>query len=231
MNPAPQTPKPTPPTKRPVTTEAKIRPAHRRGDVWLVKSDPNNPSVGNELWADRPAVIVSNDVFNRRSGFALVVFLTTSEKKARSGPTNVQLPPMKNAKGTPSPNGSIALCSQIHTVDVSRLDRRFGFYEAEELLSVEAGLTMALAIGKHGAPATSAMFHKWDKQLDEHGIEIAQEIQALSGQTADERVTALIKANQLLLTQRDSYRLLYEAAQDEINTANNLSRIMIGEEA
>ena len=175
---------------------------HHRSEIWLVASDPSKPAVGTEIWSDRPAVIVSNNVLNSRSGFAQVVYLSTSARK-RTGPTHVEIP---------SPDGkgiAMALCEQIHTVDASRLRRKMGVVPEDRIRDLDAAMALSLSIGRN--PDTYSVFHKWEEHVKHNGIDIAKEINALAGLTTDQRVESLTRALELVTIERNSYRNLFEA--------------------
>jgi mRNA interferase MazF len=175
---------------------------YRRGDIWMVLADPSTPAVGNEIWSNRPAVIVSNNVLNARSGFAQVVYLSTATRK-RSGPTHVELPAPEGT-GT-----AMALCEQVHSVDASRLRRKMGVVPEDRIRDVDAALALSMSIGRN--PNTHGLFRKWEEHVKLNGVDIAKEIDALAGQTTDQRVDALSRALLLVATELDSYRSLYEA--------------------
>ena len=78
----------------------------KRGDLVYVR---NTNLVGHEIRKDRPAVIVSNPNVCRHAPMLQVVY--TSRKKYDGKPYHVQLN-----------NGTIALCEQLYTVDVMRLE-------------------------------------------------------------------------------------------------------------
>ncbi|MCI4659621.1 type II toxin-antitoxin system PemK/MazF family toxin [Cryobacterium zhongshanensis] len=177
---------------------------HRRGDIWMVAADPGKPAVGTEIWSDRPAVIVSNNVLNARSGFAQIVYLSTAARK-RSGPTHIPVP-APDGKGD-----AMALCEQIHTVDASRLRRKMGAIPEDRTREIDAALSLSLSIGRN--PDTYSAFHKWEEHIKLHGIDMAEEIRALAGQTTDQRVEALTRALELITIERDSYRNLFETSQ------------------
>jgi mRNA-degrading endonuclease toxin of MazEF toxin-antitoxin module len=177
---------------------------HRRAEIWMVAADPEHPAVGTEIWSDRPAVIVSNNVLNARSGFAQVVYLSTSARK-RTGPTHVPVP-APDGKGE-----AMALCEQIHTVDASRLRRKMGAIPDGYIRDIDAALTLSLSIGRN--PDTHSTFRKWEEHIKLYGVDLAEEIRALSGQTTDQRVTALALALELVTIERDSYRNLFEASE------------------
>lgn len=177
---------------------------YRRGDIWMVNEDPENPPVGTELWSNRPGIIVSNDVSNKRSGFVQIVYMSTSSKK-RSGPVHIPV-------GSPLSDGreAMALCEQIHTVDVSRLRRKKGFLPRQIMNEIDSALMFSLSIGTE--TRTNTMFRKWESHIKEHGIDMAEEISAMSVRTTDQRVEALTRALQLIAAERDAYKTLYESA-------------------
>jgi mRNA interferase MazF len=177
---------------------------HRRAEIWLVAADLSKPAVGTEIWSDRPAVIVSNNVLNARSGFAQVVYLSTSARK-RTGPTHVQLP-APDGKGE-----AMALCEQVHTVDASRLRHKMGAVPEDRIRDLDAALALSLSIGRN--PDTHSAFRKWEEHVKLYGIDMAEEIRALSGETTDQRVQALTLALELVTIERDSYRNLFETSQ------------------
>lgn len=183
-----------------------IEPAYRRRDIWMVCEDPEHPPIGTELWSNRPALIVSNDVSNRRSGFVQIVYMTTSSRK-RSGPVHIDL-------GSPLADGrqSMALCEQIHTVDTSRLLRRIGQVGKTVMSEVDAAMTFALSI--HADTRTNPMFRKWESHLKNTDADLAEEIAALSARTTDERVEALQRALKTVSAQRDAYKVLSESQQN-----------------
>lgn len=126
-----QTPKPAPfPRGR----------VFHRGDVWLVRSDTHAPAVGNENWSNRPALIVSSDAYNNASGFAQIIYLTTSPNK-RASSLHVPLDLALREDGL-----TLAMCEQIHTVDASRLVRYMNRITLAEQGQINAGLTRSLGI-------------------------------------------------------------------------------------
>lgn len=178
---------------------------HRRGEIWMVRSVAGQPAVGTEIWSDRPAVVVSNNVINGRAGFAQVVYLSTSARK-RSGPTHVKLP---------SPDGkgeTTALCEQVHTVDASRLSRKMGEVPPGRVRDLDAAMALSLSIGRN--PDTYGLFRKWEEQIKVHGIDVRKEIDALAGEVSNQRIESLSTALELMTQQRDAYRDLYETSRE-----------------
>lgn len=197
-------PKPAPP-KAPVNKPAGTTTrTYRRNEIWMVNADPTQPAIGNEIWSNRPALIVSGNVMNNHSGFAQIIYLSTATRK-RSSPIHVLIP-APDGKGE-----AMALCEQIHTVDQSRLKRRMAQLPHEYSRDIDAALALSLSLNKN--PDTNGLFYKWEEQVKLHGIDLATEIQALAGQTADQRVEALTRALALVTQERDAYQRLHEISQ------------------
>lgn len=183
---------------------SRLGPDYTKGDVWIVAESKDQPPVGTEMWANRPAVIVSADMMNRNSGFVMVVYLTTSTTK-RSGPTHIEVP------GPGEGVRALALCEQIHTVDVSRLKKRVSSLPGSYIKEIDEALGLVLTLGRR--PNNNPVFVKWENYIKTHGINMRQEIDALCAKTSDDRVEALTRALEHITSERDAYRTLYEAAQ------------------
>ena len=97
-----------------------------------------------------------------------------------------------------------------HTVDVSRLRRKKGFLPRQIMNEIDSALMFSLSIGTE--TRTNTMFRKWESHIKEHGIDMAEEISAMSVRTTDQRVDALTRALQLIAAERDAYKTLYESA-------------------
>lgn len=194
-----EAPKPRP--LKPITPSI-----YHRGEIWFVEESPDKEPTGTEMWANRPAIIVSNNISNARSGFVQVIYMTTSTNK-RTGPTHVDL-------GTPLRDGrqTMAMCEQIHTVDTSRLVKKLARLNDEQMLDISAGIAFSLNLDKANI---GAYFRKWENHIKTHGIDMAEEIAALSAKTADQRVEVLTKALRLTTKQLSAYRLL-EQTDDEV---------------
>ena len=103
----------------------------RRGDIYFIA---RGYAVGSEQQAGRPGIIISNNLNNRYSPTVEVVLLTTREKKPL--PTHV---PIYSAK-----HPSVALCEQIMTVSVERLESYIGTLTESEMEAVEQALMVSI---------------------------------------------------------------------------------------
>lgn len=108
-----------------------------RGEVWLVDL---NPTRGHEQNGKRPALIVSNDLFNHGpADLVVVVPLTTAFKNI---PLHVEIKPTKhglNAVG-------YAKCEDVRSISAERLIKRLGIVNGSVLLQVEDKLRILLEL-------------------------------------------------------------------------------------
>jgi mRNA interferase MazF len=105
-----------------------------RGDI---RWGDLNPVRGSEQAGQRPVLILSNDVFNDRSGTVIAVALTSQEPRA-GFPLTLEL------TATSLPKRSWVKISQIRTLSVERIGRRLGRASEEELATVLEGLAEIL---------------------------------------------------------------------------------------
>lgn len=101
-----------------------------RGDVrWA----DLNPTVGREQSGRRPVLILSQDVFNQRSGTVIAIAITSRPQRA-GFPLTLELAQAK------LPKRSWAKISQVRTLSVDRIGRRIGRVEPEVLAHIVDGL-------------------------------------------------------------------------------------------
>ena len=101
-----------------------------RGEIRWADLDQTR---GREQTGQRPVLILSQDVFNDRSGTVIAVALTSQPQRA-GFPLTLELP----SKGLPKK--SWAKISQIRTLAVERIGQRLGKVSPEELAQVIEGL-------------------------------------------------------------------------------------------
>jgi len=92
-----------------------------------------NPVRGSEQAGQRPVLILSQDVFNERSGTVIAVAITSQPQRA-GFPLTLEL----ESKGLPKQ--SWVKISQIRTLAVERIDKRIGRASPEEMAQVIEGL-------------------------------------------------------------------------------------------
>ena len=103
----------------------------KKGDIYYIKS--REQEIGCEIYSGRPGVIVSNDKLNQSSGVVEVVFLTTKDKPPL--PTHVTI--------RSAPKISTALCEQVNSVSVERIDSFCGRCTDMELRAIERALLIS----------------------------------------------------------------------------------------
>ena len=95
-----------------------------------------NPTRGNEQSGLRPVLVLSEDVFNARSGTVIAMALTSAEPRA-GFPLTLEL-------STRLPRRSWVKISQVRTLSVDRIGRRIARASREELDQVLEGLNEIL---------------------------------------------------------------------------------------
>lgn len=101
-----------------------------RGDV--VWADLN-PVRGHEQGGARPVVIISDDVFNARSGTVIAMAITSQFQRA-GFPLTLELTLTK------LPKRSWVKISQVRTLSVERIGKKIGHIPSEELDRLIDGL-------------------------------------------------------------------------------------------
>ena len=98
-----------------------------------------NPVRGREQAGQRPVLILSQDVFNERSGTVIAVALTSQAQRA-GFPLTLEL----HSKGLPKK--SWVKISQIRTIAVERMGKMIGRASPEEVTQVIEGLNEIIGI-------------------------------------------------------------------------------------
>lgn len=101
-----------------------------RGDIVWANLDPTK---GHEQSGKRPVLVLSQDIFNERSGTVIAVALTSQQPRA-GFPLTLELSDAK------LPKKSWAKISQIRTLSVGRLGARLGRASNDELDQLIEGI-------------------------------------------------------------------------------------------
>ena len=102
-----------------------------RGDIFWADL---NPVRGHEQAGQRPVVVLSQDVFNERSGTVIAMAITSQEQRA-GFPLTFELP-----ESLGFPKRSWVKISQIRTLSTERIGQSMGKVAQEELAQVIEGL-------------------------------------------------------------------------------------------
>jgi mRNA interferase MazF len=106
-----------------------------RGDIFWADL---NPAKGHEQSGLCPVLVLSNDVFNERSGTVIAMALTSQPQRA-GFPLTMEL------DAANLPKKSWLKISQIRTLSVERLSRKIGRAKPEEVDMAIAGLNQIVA--------------------------------------------------------------------------------------
>lgn len=92
-----------------------------------------NPTIGREQSGERPVLILSQDIFNERSG--TVIAMTIASQEQRAG-----FPLTHEIVKSKLPKRSWVKISQIRTLSTERIGKKIGAMNPEELAHVIEGL-------------------------------------------------------------------------------------------
>lgn len=106
----------------------------RRGEIFYIAR--GGASCGSEQYADRPAVVVSNDENNKHSGIIEVAYLTTQPK--------TELPTHVTIRSTG--RVSTVLCEQVTSVSVERVNNYIGQVSEQEMKNIDIALMISLQL-------------------------------------------------------------------------------------
>ncbi len=101
-----------------------------RGDiVWA----DLNPVKGHEQAGQRPVLIISPEIFNKRSGTVIAMALTRQPQRAG-------FPLTMEVSSVALPKPAWVKISQIRTLSVERLGKRLGHVSEDEMSQIVEGL-------------------------------------------------------------------------------------------
>ncbi|MFB3778822.1 MAG: type II toxin-antitoxin system PemK/MazF family toxin [Bryobacteraceae bacterium] len=106
-----------------------------RGEIYWADL---NPVRGREQAGHRPVLVLSNHLFNQRSGTVIAMAVTGQPQRA-GFPLTFALPDSTLSKP------SWVKISQVRTISVERLGRRLGSVEAEDIDRIIDGLNELLS--------------------------------------------------------------------------------------
>lgn len=173
---------------------------------------------GSEQYADRPAVVVSNQQNNEHSGTVEVVYMTTQPKTDL--PTHVTI----RSTGRPS----TVLCEQINSISVERIGSYIGEVSEREMENIDIALMVSLQLD--GNTKTTKKYTEKIKEQQDIIDRLTRENEVLTDfkAKAEETVTegekvakngdseaegdALIRA----WSERDIFKSMYEKLLDKL---------------
>jgi mRNA interferase MazF len=105
-----------------------------RGDLVWADLDPTR---GHEQGGQRPVIVLSEDVFNARSGTVIAMAITSQQPRA-GFPLTLEL------TGTKLPKRSWVKISQVRTLSVDRLGKKIDRASPEQMEQLIEGLNEIL---------------------------------------------------------------------------------------
>jgi mRNA interferase MazF len=111
----------------------------RRGELWWASY---GAPFGSEPGYRRPALIVSSNRLNESALRTVLVVPLTRTLRVADRPGNVRLP----VKGTGLREPSVAVCSQINTVNKLTLTERIGRVPDELMARIDDQLRLVLSV-------------------------------------------------------------------------------------
>jgi len=106
------------------------------GDILLVNFDL---SFGKEIRKKRPALVVSSNIINEKSSFAVIIPLTTNLKFINPIRVLIKKSNINNLE-----SDSVAYLDQIKSVDKKRIIQVIGKVSKKEMNEVQEGLDVVL---------------------------------------------------------------------------------------
>lgn len=160
---------------------------------------------GSEQFADRPAVVVSNDENNKHSGVIEVVYMTTQPK--------TDLPTHVTVRSTG--RLSTVLCEQVSSVSTDRVNNYIGQVSEQEMKNIDIALMISLQLS--GGGKTSKQYNETIQKQQEEIEYYRNKIQAMQ-QSLEEKKTekpqgAAGETSEIVVrleTERNTYKALYE---------------------
>jgi len=107
-----------------------------KGDIILADL---NPTIGHEQAGKRPVLVLSHEVFNKRSGTVIAVAITSQPQRA-GFPLTLEL------QESNLPKRSWVKISQIRTLSVKRLRKKIGVAKPEEINLIIEGLNEIIGV-------------------------------------------------------------------------------------
>ena len=114
-------------------------PSPRRGEIWDVNWSPGR---GAEQQGTRPALVIQNDRGNASASYPLTIVASMSRTE-RELPLHVRITPTSENGLTDSTD---VKCEQVMTIEKSRLLRKRGSINNDELARVDHALRLSLNV-------------------------------------------------------------------------------------
>ncbi len=175
----------------------------RRGEIFYIAR--GGTTNGSEQFADRPAVVVSNDENNKHSGVIEVVYMTTQPK--------TDLPTHVTVRSTG--RLSTVLCEQVSSVSTDRVNNYIGQVSEQEMKNIDIALMISLQLS--GGGKTSKQYNetiqKQQEEIEYYRNKIQAMQQSLEEKKTEKQQEAAGETSEIVVrleTERNTYKALYE---------------------
>lgn len=175
----------------------------RRGEIFYIAR--GGATNGSEQFADRPAVVVSNDENNKHSGVIEVVYMTTQPK--------TDLPTHVTVRSTG--RLSTVLCEQVSSVSTDRVNNYIGQVSEQEMKNIDIALMISLQLS--GGGKTSKQYNetiqKQQEEIEYYRNKIQAMQQSLGEKKTEKPQEAAGETSEIVVrleTERNTYKALYE---------------------
>ena len=186
-----------------VNKEEKTMDNIRRGEIFYIAR--GGATNGSEQFADRPAVVVSNDENNKHSGVIEVVYMTTQPK--------TDLPTHVTVRSTG--RLSTVLCEQVSSVSNDRVNNYNGQVSEQEMKNIDIALMISLQLSGGGKASKqyNETIQKQQEEIEYYRNKIQAMQQSLEEKETEKPQEAAGEASETVVrleTERDTYKALYE---------------------
>lgn len=176
-------------------------------------SHEGGASCGSEQYADRPAVVVSNDENNKHSGIIEVAYLTTQPK--------TELPTHVTIRSTG--RVSTVLCEQVTSVSVERVNNYIGQVSEQEMKNIDIALMISLQLDgdSKSHKQYNETIKKQQEEIEYYRNKIQAMQQSLEEKKSEKPQEAAGETSEIVVrleTERDTYKALYEQLFERLLT-------------
>lgn len=183
----------------------------RRGEIFYIAR--GGASCGSEQYADRPAVVVSNDENNKHSGIIEVAYLTTQPK--------TELPTHVTIRSTG--RVSTVLCEQVTSVSVERVNNYIGQVSEQEMKNIDIALMISLQLDgdSKSHKQYNETIKKQQEEIEYYRNKIQAMQQSLEEKKSEKPQEAAGETSEIVVrleTERDTFKALYEQLFERLLT-------------
>lgn len=111
------------------------------GEIYHISQPMGSSPIGCEIWSGRPGIVISSSDNLQTEGTVKIIYISSKNKNR---PNSVKISDTSFYQKANKYSEHIALCSQIHSVDKSRLESCYGKVSNEELKKIQKAVNKTL---------------------------------------------------------------------------------------